>query len=117
MKNKNLWIILSIILVLAVMGFFLFPIQKNPGEYDVFAQCITDSGLIMYGTEWCPHCQAQKKLFGKSFEFVDYIDCDRNRETCLIEGIQGYPTWKFEGESYSGTRELSNLAEITGCEF
>ena len=28
----------------------------------------------MYGTEWCPHCQDQKRAFGTSFKYVQYIN-------------------------------------------
>jgi len=33
----------------------------------------------------------------------------------LIEGITGYPTWKIDDESVSGTQELESLAELSGC--
>ena len=29
----------------------------------------------MYGAYWCPHCQAQKKVFGESFQYVPYVEC------------------------------------------
>jgi len=117
MKTKH-WIITSIvILVLIILILNPFKNNSKPGEYDAFAQCLADSGLVMYGTEWCPHCQNQKEMFGKSFKFVNYIDCDKNRETCLIKGIQGYPTWKINDESYTGTQQLETLSEITGCKF
>jgi len=28
---------------------------------DEFAICLTDSGAVIYGTEWCGHCRDQKK--------------------------------------------------------
>ena len=115
MKTKTL----VMIFVLVIVGLIVFNSVKSeaPGEYDEFAQCLTDAGLKMYGTEWCPHCKAQKELFGNSFKNVDYIDCDRNRETCLIEGVKGYPTWKINGESVSGTQPLESLAGLTDCEL
>ena len=69
----------------------------------------------MYGTDWCHYCKEQKKLFGKSFKFADYINCDKNKEVCLIEGVKGYPTWKINGESYPGVQNLETLANLTGC--
>jgi len=71
----------------------------------------------MYGTEWCPHCKTQKALFGSSFDSVNYVDCDLNSQECQIQGITGYPTWKFEGKSYSGVQSLEKLAALTSCEF
>ena len=71
----------------------------------------------MYGTDWCPHCKDQKKLFGNSFQYIDYIDCDWNKEDCREAGIKGYPTWIINGEKYAGEQELDRLASLMGCEL
>ena len=70
----------------------------GPGKYDTFAQCIKDSGATFYGAFWCPHCQAQKKLFGSSAKLLPYVECStsdgRNQlQVCKDKNIQGYPTW------------------------
>ena len=49
--------------------------SSGPGEYDDFASCLFEEQVTMYGTEWCSHCQNQKKTFGKSFKYVDFVDC------------------------------------------
>jgi|SRR3990167_5021094 len=117
MKIKPWLIIFIIILVLILLILNPFKNNSKPGKYDAFAKCLTNSSLKMYGTEWCPHCQNQKKLFGSSFQYINYINCDKNGETCLIEGVEGYPTWKINEESYQGEQTLENLAQITGCEL
>lgn len=89
---------------------------ENPG-LDSFAQCLTDSGLVMYGTEWCSYCKKQKELFGDSFRFVDYVDCDKDGESCTREGIKGFPTWKISGESYPGVKSFDVLGSLSGCEL
>lgn len=81
-----------------------------------FAQCLTDNGAVMYGTQWCSYCNAQRESFGESFAQVNYIDCEKNQKKCQDEGIQGYPTWKFkDGSSQSGLQPLEKLAEKTDC--
>lgn len=119
MKNTSifLWIIAIIVLIIILIYTPFKSKTSEVGQYDAFAQCLTDAGVKMYGTEWCSHCQNQKKLFGSSFDLIDYIDCDKNKETCLIEGIQGYPTWKLNGESYPGEQSFESLAEISGCKL
>lgn len=118
MKNKTMvWIGAGIVVVVLLYFFVGKDNGGGDGEYDAFAQCLTDSGATMYGTEWCSHCKEQKKRFGSSFEFVDYVDCDKNKDTCNAEGISGYPTWKINGESYPGTQQLTRLGELTGCEL
>ena len=69
----------------------------------------------MYGTEWCSHCKNQKKAFGESFQFIDYIDCDRNKDECVKNGVKGYPTWIIDGEKYSGELPLYRLASLAKC--
>jgi len=91
--------------------------SKGPGDYDSFAQCLTEKGVKMYGTEWCSHCKNQKEAFGNSFQFVDYIDCDRDKGECLKAGVRGYPTWVIDGENYPGEQQLERLSLLTGCEL
>lgn len=84
---------------------------------DSFAKCLTKNGAKMYGTEWCGFCKKQKELFGESFEYINYIDCDKNRQECIDEKIKGYPTWKINEESYSGVQSFEKLSQLTGCKF
>lgn len=122
MKKILTWIIIALVLAVALF-FILRPsltgksVDEEYSELDKFAQCLTDAGFVMYGTEWCPHCQSQKKMFGKSFKYIDYVDCDRNSKVCSAEKITGYPTWKINGESYPGVQQLERLASLSGCKF
>jgi len=119
MKKKSI-IGLSVVII-CLLGILILVYYDNknkaPGEYDDFAKCLAEKGLKMYGTEWCSHCKNQKARFGNSFQYVDYIDCDKNKATCIAEGINGYPTWKFNNQAYEGEKELSELAQIAGCEL
>jgi len=73
----------------------------SAANYDALAKCLTDKGVKMYGAYWCPHCQNQKKAFGDSFQYINYIECadGQNGQTqiCKDNGITGYPTWEFPG--------------------
>ncbi|MBD3156072.1 MAG: hypothetical protein GF368_05475 [Candidatus Aenigmarchaeota archaeon] len=109
------------VLVVLIVGLMVFLSGKNSelpeGSYDNFAICLTEKGLKMYGTEWCSHCKNQKEIFGNSFQYIDYIDCDKRRSECLSAGIRGYPTWVFNGQQYSGEQNLKTLSELTGCDI
>src|SRR3989338_6132284 len=93
----------------------------GPGKYDAFAQCLTDKGAIFYGAFWCPHCQAQKKLFGTSAKLLPYVECstlDGNGQTpeCIEKKVASYPTWEFADLSrLTGEIPLAQLAEKTSC--
>ena len=123
MKTKNLmkspWTYFAIIMIL-IGGFY---VRQNitgnviaPGQYSEFAQYLTDQGVIMYGTEWCGHCKNNKKLFGDAFQYVNFIDCDEQRQVCSDAGIRGYPTWEVNGKLYPGEQSLERLAALTNYE-
>lgn len=118
-KMKKIWTIVVISLVIIGLFFLVKPFftEKSAEELklDKFAQCLTNANLTMYGTSWCSHCKNQKELFGKSFKYINYIDCDRKSEICTLEEITGYPTWKINGESYPGEQSFSKLSQLTDC--
>lgn len=124
-SNKVVWgIIIGVVTVVilvswaSVAGFTLF---EGNGEYDIFAQCLTDSGAKMFGAYWCPHCQSQKDIFGSSWKHVDYVECSLpNRagqtQVCIDEGITSYPTWEFaSGQRVGGVIGLEQLSQLSGC--
>lgn len=119
--KKALYIIGGII----VLGLIVFVIVSpgKAGKLDAFAQCVKDKGATFYGAFWCPHCQAQKARFGKSAQYLPYVECStpdgQNQiQVCKDAGITTYPTWQF-GESTTtrviGEMELVDLASTTGC--
>lgn len=117
MKNKVL-IGIGIFALISLGVFFLFLGEEDlPGQVDGFANCLTENGVIMYGTEWCSHCKNQKELFGSSFQYVNYIDCDKNKNECIAAGVKGYPTWKINGENYPGEQSFERLSNLSGCDI
>ncbi|HMS91170.1 MAG TPA: hypothetical protein PKC87_03040 [Candidatus Absconditabacterales bacterium] len=105
---------------IALMGifaviFFAGCAQQTPKEnLDTFAQCLTDNGAVMYGSVTCSHCQDQKKMFGESFEKINYVECTQEFARCST--LKGVPTWEFkDGSQLEGFQELSVLANKTNC--
>lgn len=121
MSKKTLYIILGSIVGIV----FIYAVVKantGPGQYDEFASCLTEKGVKMYGAYWCPHCQNQKKTFGKSFKKATYIECaipgNQRGQTqeCIDAKIESYPTWEFPDKSrVTGEMSLEALAEKSGC--
>ena len=91
--------------------------NQGAGKYDTFAKALTEEGVKMYGTEWCSHCKSQKELFGASFQYIDYVDCDKQTDVCIAAGIRGYPTWEIDGELYPGEQSFEELSLYSGVEF
>ncbi|MGK0208759.1 MAG: glutaredoxin [Patescibacteria group bacterium] len=115
--NNPLHFGISFVIVIALIFGAINVFSSNPNldEMDLIAQCITAKGGAMYGTNWCTHCQAQKEKFGSSFRYIDFVDCDKEAETCIIEGVRGYPTWKINGQVLTGTQDVSVLANVAEC--
>jgi glutaredoxin len=113
---------LIILIVFAVLGSSLF-ISAQPGRLDSFAQCLKDRGAVFYGAFWCPHCAAQKALFGRSSVHLPYVECSTpdgqgQLQICVDKEITNYPTWIFaDGERLTGEIPLQQLAEKTQCEL
>ncbi len=126
-KNKSSnskYIVIGILILIAIIGLiFLGSDEKkySSKSLDDFTKCITEKGAVMYGTFWCPHCAKTKKLFGSSFNYVNYVECDPRGDNeqsilCISKNIDKYDTWEFADK----TRIISEptfeqLSQKTGC--
>lgn len=112
----------GVVVLLAFAGLQYLESTRT-GAYDALAQCLADRGATFYGAFWCPHCTAQKEMFGNSAELLPYVECstpDGQAQTavCAEANITTYPTWVLaDGERLSGTQTLAGLAEATECEL
>lgn len=84
-----------------------------------FAKAIKDSGAIMYGAYWCPHCLAQKNLFADGAKFLPYVEVtNANRQpnqVAIDQNITSYPTWVFlDGSRLVGEQTLATLSAKIG---
>lgn len=120
-KSIFIWTIVGVAVIAGI--FFLISVSSKPGKLDEFAQCLKDKGAVFYGAFWCPHCQNQKTMFGKSAKLLPYVECSTTDgrsqlQICKDKKIEEYPTWEFaDGSRVSGEVSLERLAEKTGCEL
>ena len=125
MKIKKKTLKLSLVgigILVFIIGSISYLTSQEDPEISELAQCLTNNDATMYGAFWCGHCEDQKKLFGNSFKHIDYVECDERGdnpqpERCQIEGIEGYPTWKINGQIMSGVISLNQLSSVAGCEY
>lgn len=123
--NKGTIVIIA--LTVAVVAGLGYVVVNRPatagGELDSFAQCLGEKGATFFGAFWCPHCQAQKKMFGASAKLLPYTECSlpdgkTRTQECIDKNIESYPTWEFaDGSRETGEVPLATLAEKTGCEL
>lgn len=93
------------------------------------AKHLKQVGAKMYGAYWCPHCHDQKQLFGKeAAQIFTYVECasdGQNSQAALCQDVAtkaqaktgqpfGFPTWEINGQFYSGTQSLTDLARNSG---
>ena|SRR3989338_5661562 len=111
----------GVLVLIAVLVVYKMIQTSGPGQYDTFAQCLSEKGVKMYGAYWCPVCKTQKTMFGNSWDYIQYVECSKpNRQGqtkfCTDAGILSYPTWEFSGgEKIEGLQTLEELAEKTNC--
>lgn len=128
MKKKTLKIIALTLVIIVALIIFISAIagigifKKNPvtKNLDSFAQCLSEKNVTMYGAYWCPHCLNEKALFGDSWKYMQYVECDpngpnNNAQLCTDLGIDGYPTWIINGEKMPGEVSIDTLAKLSGC--
>ncbi len=119
MKN-SVKISIGIALVVVLLFAYSFNKQSQPGQYDVFAACLTEAGAKFYGSFQCTHCTTQKAMFGNSVDKIDYIECGPlggpQNLACQQAQIKAYPTWVFADNSrQEGVLSFKQLSEKTGC--
>jgi hypothetical protein len=114
-------LLLGLFVFLGTSGGFTKPAPLEDAAVTAFAQCLGEKGAIFYGAFWCPHCQAQKKLFAGSDKALPYVECstpDGQGQTalCREKGVESYPTWIFaDGSRVTGEQTFETLAAKTGC--
>ena len=121
MKTESKLIIGIVGIAIFAGIYFLGSKSSEPGKLDSFTQCLKDKGAVFYGAFWCPHCQNQKAMFGKSAKLLPYVECStpdgKNQlQICKNKNIEGYPTWEFaNGSRESGEVSPDRLSEKTEC--
>lgn len=118
-KNTIIWLLVAVLFIAGVV--WLIKTPGKPGKYDQFASCIAESGTTYYGAFWCPNCQNQEALFGRSAKLLPRVECSTpdgrgQLQVCQDAEIEGYPTWEFpDGTRVTGTQSFEALAEATSC--
>jgi len=124
--NKYTYSLIGLLALAGVVWLIMTP--GKPGKLDDFAKCINDTKTVtFYGAFWCPHCQSQKAMFGKSAKYLPYVECSTpdsrgQLQVCIDKDIKTYPTWDFATSSLiasstriTGEMQLVDLAEKTSC--
>jgi uncharacterized membrane protein len=118
------WVAAFIVITVAI--FVIFNLPEAEGEnYDELAQCISDNGVLMYGSFRCGVCAKTRAMFDDSFQYITEIEChpqgeNAQTELCLEKGIEGTPTWIREVDGvelarHHGFLSTDELRKFAGC--
>lgn len=85
--------------------------RKSTEQSIRLAQYLRETGAVMYGAYWCPHCSHQKELFGnEAWSLIPYVECstkgfyyNASKVEKVKDKIEGFPTWYFPKGSSSGS--------------
>ncbi len=125
-SNSGIYFFLGIIVLVIIVLVIVFSSKGKDRSYpqdqiDSFAKCLTEKGVIMYGTFWCPNCARTKARFGSSFKYINYVECDPNgkdqqAELCVEKKIENYDTWIFtSGKWLVGEPTFEQIAKESDC--
>lgn len=116
--NYRGYVIFSLVIIIIILlPLTVYSYMKKPGQYDEFAQCLTSTGAVIYGNDFCQYTAKQLNFFGKSKKYLNYIRCAENQELCDEKKISITPTWQINGEMYEQVQTLEKLSLLSGCEI
>ena len=121
--KKGIILTIVVLVILAGIGYWRWTARavEPQANYDDFAKCLTENNATMYGASWCSHCQNQKKMFGDSWQYINYVECSNpdgtQADVCKNAGITGYPTWIINGKVYTGEKTIQELSSLSGCQL
>lgn len=81
----------------------------------VIAKCLTASGAVLYGANWCGYTKQQIASFRDGARYLTYVECTQQAQLCKDRGVTGYPTWIIRGELLTGYHSPTELGAMAGC--
>lgn len=100
----------------------LFGSREDP-ELTALANHLSEQGFTFYGASWCNACQEQKKLFGRSSEYLPYVECSKygpngpSTTECQLQEIRNYPTWLINGRRFEYVLSVERLKGLSGFKY
>lgn len=111
----------AILVPLGAAFIYAMPAGGGTGFEGALARHLRETGAVMYGAHWCPHCADQKALFGDAAKDIPYVECAADAvngrpDLCEKAGVKVFPTWVIGTERREGVQSLSALATLSKFE-
>ena len=115
----------KIIILIVLLGIILIYWLNKKEENEInqansgFIQCLSEKGIIIYGTRTCPACSYLEESLG-GYELIDkiFVDCAEDNGRCSEEMKTKFvPEVQINGILYEDIITPEILAEETGCKL
>lgn len=113
LKRYSIMFILILIVIFSTLTVYSY--IKKPGQYDDFAKCLSVSGAVVYGNDYCSYTIKQLGMFGKSKQYLNYVKCAENQALCNEKGVDITPTWEIKDYKLEGIQGFEKLASLSSC--
>jgi uncharacterized membrane protein len=123
MFNRNLTLVSAFV----VLGLFALQtdllLPPEDARLKALAIHLDESGARYYGAFWCPECQQQSRLFGRSADRLPYVECTPNGRgagvafECVAADVSAYPTWIIDGRRFQQVLTPDELSRYSGFRF
>lgn len=121
LRNHALGVALLLGAMYVVQAGWLMP--PEDARLAALAEHLEARGAKFYGASWCPKCQEQKELFGRSAERLPYVECSPQGRrgavafACVSANVQAFPTWIIRGRAYPEVLDPEQLARRSGFDW
>ena len=114
---KRYFLFGAVILAVLIFSYTIYERAQKPGSYDDFAKCLTSTGAVIYGNDFCSYTNQQLNSFGKSKKYLNYVKCLDNKELCDSKNVEITPTWEIDGGIVNGVQSFESLSGLSGCKI
>lgn len=109
-----------LVLMLGLHGIYAgwFQAPEDP-RLRALAEHLDRVGVVYYGASWCPSCQHQNQLFGRSYQRLPYVECSPQGQQgpvafeCVANEITSYPTWIIGQRRITEVQTPEQLARLS----
>ncbi len=82
-----------------------------------FKSCLNEQEIILYiNTEKVSETLNDIELI-QYFEYIKIKNCFRDKDACLQEGVDSFPTWVIKNNKINKDITSEELSSLSGCEL
>lgn len=82
-----------------------------------FKKCLSEQEIILYiNTEKVSETLNHIELI-QYFEYIKIKNCFRDKDTCIQDGVNSFPTWVIRNNKINRDITSEELSELSGCEL